>query len=169
MTLHTPRFTLSTFQAADWPFFLRLRQSDGVMRYMAEVAHQSHIRTLFEDRLRDSGAFVIRDAQGNAVGDIGLRRSVHNLQEADIGYAVAPESQGRGIACEALSALCDYAFDKLGIAALNAWVLAENQGSVRVLEKSGFQRVQVLEKAFVLHGKCYDDWVFRREKGKTGR
>lgn len=164
MTLHTPRFTLTSFQHSDWPFFLRLRQDNSVMRYMAEVAHEAHIRTLFGDRLQDSHAFVIRDAQGNAVGDIGLRKSVHNAEEADIGYAVAPESQGRGIAGEALRALCDYAFHKLGIAALNAWVLAENLGSVRVLEKSGFQRVQVLEKAFVLKGECYDDWVYRLEK-----
>lgn len=164
MILHTPRFTLSAFQAADWPFFLRLRQNSSIMRYMAEVAHESHIRTLFEDRLQDNNAFIIRDEQGNAVGDIGLRQSVHNAQEADIGYAVAPESQGQGIACEALDAVCEYAFHQRGISALNAWVLAENRGSVRVLEKNGFQRVQVLEKAFVLKGKCFDDWVYRREK-----
>lgn len=164
MTLHTPRFTLSAFKATDWPFFLRLRQSHSIMRYMGDIAREAQIRTLFEDRLQDQGAFIIRDTQGNAVGDIGLRQSVHNAQEADIGYAVAPECQGRGIAGEALRALCDYAFNQLGIAALNAWVLAENEGSVRVLEKSGFQRVQVLEKAFVLAGQRYDDWVYRLEK-----
>lgn len=164
MTLYTPRFMLSAFQHSDWPFFLRLRQNNAVMRYMAEVAPETHIRTLFEDRLQDSCAFMIRDAQGHAVGDIGLLQSVHNRQEADIGYAVAPECQGRGIAGEALQALCTYAFQHLGIAALNAWVLAENRGSVRALEKSGFQRVQVLEKAFELEGKCYDDWVYRLEK-----
>lgn len=164
MTLYTPRLTLSAFQNADWPFFLRLRQNNNIMRYMAEVAHESHIRTLFEERLQDNSAFIIRDMQGNAVGDIGLRRSVHNALEADIGYAVAPDFQGRGIAGEALRTLCDYAFQHAGLAALNAWVLAENKGSVRVLEKCGFQRVQVLEKAFMLQGKCYDDWVYRLEK-----
>ncbi|WP_039058793.1 GNAT family N-acetyltransferase [Enterobacter sp. Bisph1] len=163
MTLYTPRFTLSSFQESDWPFFLHLRSNESVMRYMAEIASQTQIRTLFDDRLHDSNAFIIRDGD-NVVGDIGLRISQHNPHEADIGYAIAPAAQGRGIASEALQALCEYAFSQHNVAALNAWVLAENQGSVRVLEKSGFNRVQVLEGVYLLAGEYYDDWVYRREK-----
>ena len=81
-----------------------------------------------------------------------------------MGYSIAPSAQGHGVASEALQALCDYAFSESEVQALNAWVLADNQGSVRVLEKSGFQRVQILEKAYLLHGEYHDDWVFRREK-----
>ncbi|MGY5956127.1 GNAT family N-acetyltransferase [Kosakonia sp. BK9b] len=164
MTLQTPRFTLSHFQEHDWPFFLRLRQDGEIMRYMAEVASEGQIRTLFDDRLKDKNAFVIRNTQGEAVGDIGMRPSVHHPHEADVGYSISPEAQGCGVASEALQALCEYAFAKREVRALNAWVLADNRGSVRVLEKSGFLRVQVLEKAFQLKGKYYDDWVFRREK-----
>lgn len=163
MTLYTPRFTLSSFQESDWPFFLHLRSNDSVMRYMAEIASRAQIRTLFDDRLRDNNAFIIRD-QHSAVGDIGLRISQHNPHEADVGYSVAPAAQGRGIASEALQTLCDYVFSQGNVNALNAWVLADNQGSVRVLEKSGFTRVQVLEKVYLLHGEYYDDWVYRREK-----
>ncbi len=163
MTLYTPRFTLTSFQARDWPFFLRLRTDASVMRYMTEIASQAQIRTLFEDRLRDSNAFIIRDGQ-QAVGDIGLRISQHNSREADIGYSLAPAEQGRGIASEALQTLCDELFSRNIVDALNAWVLANNQGSVRVLEKSGFTRVQVLEKVYLLNGEYYDDWVYRREK-----
>lgn len=163
MTLHTPRFTLTPFQESDWPFFLHLRSDISVMRYMTEIASQAQIRTLFDDRLQDSYAFIIRDSQ-RAVGDIGLRISQHNPREADIGYSVAPASQGCGIASEALQALCEYVFSQDKVDALNAWVLADNQGSVRVLEKSGFSRVQVLEKVYLLHGEYHDDWVFRREK-----
>ncbi|MGG7444756.1 GNAT family N-acetyltransferase [Kosakonia oryzendophytica] len=169
MTLQTPRFTLTPFQESDWLFFLRLRRDDRIMRYMAEVASEGQIRTLFDNRLLDDNAFVIRDVQHTAVGDIGLRPSVHNPQEADVGYSIMPTAQGRGVASEALQALCEFAFDKRNVQALNAWVLAENQGSVRVLEKSGFQRVQVLEKAYLLKGEYYDDWVYRREKGAQAR
>lgn len=47
--------------------------------------------------------------------------------------------------------------------ALNAWVLADNVGSVRVLEKLGFVRTQMLEQAYEINGVCYDDWVYRLE------
>lgn len=163
MTLYTSRLTLSAFQPSDWLFFLHLRRNSNVMRYMGEIASEDQIRTLFADRLADSHAFIIRNARHIAVGDIGLRISQHNPQEADVGYSISPDAQGQGIASEALQALCDYAFDNQ-IRALNAWVLAENKGSVRVLEKNGFKRVQVLEKTFLLHGKYYDDWIYRREK-----
>ncbi len=163
MTLYTPRLTLCAFQPCDWPFFLQLRTHDRVMRYMGDIASEEQIHTLFESRLADRHAFIIRNAQA-AVGDIGLRISQHNPQEADVGYSIAPAAQGQGVASEALQALCEYAFSESDVQALNAWVLAENHGSVRVLEKSGFQRVQILEKAYLLHGEYHDDWVFRREK-----
>ena len=164
MMLQTPRFILTPFHNDDWPFFLRLRQDERVMRYMAAIASGGQIRTLFNDRLNDNNAFVIRDGQNRAIGDIGLHPSQHNPQEADVGYSILPAAQGQGVASEALKALCDFAFEQRGMQALNAWVLAQNLGSVRVLEKSGFRRVQVLEKAYLLHGEYHDDWIYRRDK-----
>lgn len=160
----SPRFTLTPFQPPDWPFFLELRRDPVIMRFMAEVASEAQIRILFEDRLADANAFIIRDAQQRPVGDIGLRISSTNDEEADVGYSVAPAAQGQGVASQALQALCELAFTQREIQALNAWVLAENQGSVRVLEKRGFRKTQVLEKAYLLRGEYYDDWVFRLER-----
>jgi RimJ/RimL family protein N-acetyltransferase len=56
----------------------------------------------------------------------------------------------------------DYAFTQTHVTALNAWVLAENQGSVRLLEKL-FTRTQVLEKGYTINGVDYDDWAYRLE------
>lgn len=164
MILSTPRLMLSPFAEADWPFFLALRQSPDIMRFMGDVAIEYDIRTLFTARQNDENALIIRDSSGDAVGDIGLQISTQNPQEADVGYSIAPFAQGKGYASEALTALRDHAFSQTAVTALNAWVLAENQGSVRVLEKLGFRRVQVLEKAFILNGVAHDDWVYRLVK-----
>ena len=77
--LTTPRLRLSPFHASDWPFFLRLRRDPEVMRYMGEVLEEPALRTLFESRCADPGVFVLRDASGAAVGDIGLRISGKTL------------------------------------------------------------------------------------------
>jgi len=162
--LTTPRLRLSPIHTSDWPFFLRLRRDPEVMRYMGEILEEPALRTLFASRCADPGVFVLRDASGAAVGDIGLRISGKNPHEADVGYALLPEAQGKGYASEALKAICDYGFQQLGVHAINAWVLGSNAGSSRLLEKHGFIRIQVLEKAYHLNGIDYDDWVYRLER-----
>lgn len=165
VTLTTPRLTLSTFQESDWPFFLRLRQDPDNMRYMADIAPEEEVRHVFFTRLNNSGAFVIRrHNEQTPLGDLGLRISSQNPLEADVGYSVATEAQGQGIASEALRALCAYAFEKLGVTALNAWVLAENGASQRVLEKLGFVQTDVLPKVYRVNGVFHDDCVYRLER-----
>lgn len=161
--LTTSRLTLSPLSERDWPCFLALRSDQTVMRYMGEALSKEQLRQKFISRL-EGHVFAIRHRHGESIGDIGLQVSSQNAREADIGYALLPQAQGKGFAQEALTAVCDYGFLTLRLAAINAWVLAENSGSVRLLEKNGFRRVQVLENAFELNGTFYDDWVYRLER-----
>ncbi|PXM11874.1 GNAT family N-acetyltransferase [Klebsiella variicola] len=163
-TITTPRLSLTRFVTDDWPFFLRLRQDPLVMRFMGEVLSETALRSVFASRCADPGVFVLRDKRGDALGDIGLRISPKNPHEADVGYALLQQAQGRGYASEALRAICDYGFSTLGVQAINAWVLSENHGSSRLLEKQGFVRTQVLEKVYHLNGIDYDDWIYRLER-----
>lgn len=165
-TITTPRLQLSPFKPSDWAFFRSLREDRAIMRYMAAIAPEKETRRLFAIRLAAPHTFVIR-AHGNdtPLGDIGLQISAQFREEADIGYTVIPHAQGKGYASEALRAVCDYAFSQAGVKAINAYVLADNAGSVRVLEKQGFVRTQVLEKAYDIDGVRYDDWVYRLECG----
>ena len=156
-TLLTPRLICTPITPQDWPFFLALRQSPDIMRFMGAIACEEDIRTLFISRLNDNHARVIRDKNDEPLGDIGLNISTQHPQEADVGYAIAPFAQGNGFASEALKAIRDYAFTHTRVTALNAWALAENQGSVRPLEKLGFTRTQELEKGYTINGVGYDD------------
>jgi RimJ/RimL family protein N-acetyltransferase len=161
--LRTSRLILPPLSDANWPGFLALRNNPNVMRFMGEQACENELRLKFESRL-GGNVFAIYEAQGEFVGDIGLQISSQNAQEADVGYALLPQAQGKGLAQEALAAICDYGFTSLRLTAINAWVLAENLGSVRLLEKLGFKRTQVLEKAFQMDGEYYDDWAYRLER-----
>jgi ribosomal-protein-alanine N-acetyltransferase len=55
----------------------------------------------------------------------------------EIGYGVCQSCQGRGVATEAVGALCDFA--RRGARVVLADTDRENVASQRVLEKSGFQ------------------------------
>lgn len=163
-TITTPRLLLTPFEPSDWAFFRSLREDRDIMRFMASIASEKETRRVFAARLTAQHTFVIRSHDDDTpLGDIGLQVSTQFREEADIGYTVIPQAQGRGIASEALRAVCDYAFNLVGVKAVNAYVLADNVGSVRVLEKTGFVRTQVLEKAYEIDGVKFDDWVYRLE------
>ncbi|MBM7354050.1 GNAT family N-acetyltransferase [Lelliottia amnigena] len=163
-TITTPRLLLTPFEPSDWAFFRSLREDRDIMRFMASIASEKETRRVFAARLTAQHTFVIRAHDDDTpLGDIGLQVSAQFREEADIGYTVIPQAQGRGIASEALRAVCDYAFNLVGVKAVNAYVLADNVGSVRVLEKTGFVRTQVLEKAYEIDGVKFDDWVYRLE------
>ncbi|BDA95280.1 N-acetyltransferase GCN5 [Citrobacter freundii] len=135
------------------------------MRYMGNIAPAKDTRLLFARRLAAQHTFVIREHNSpTPLGDIGLQISHLYPQEADLGYAIMPQAQGKGIASEAVRAVCQYAFEHAGVTAINAYALADNKGSIRILEKTGFVRTQVLEKAYEIDGIAYDDWVFRLER-----
>jgi RimJ/RimL family protein N-acetyltransferase len=92
--------------------------------------------------------------------------------EAELGWAIAPEHQGQGLATEAALALFELAFDRLGLRRVVAGTFTANQPSWRVMEKLGM-RLEHESKADGLHrdhgwmdGREYallaDEWAARR-------
>jgi RimJ/RimL family protein N-acetyltransferase len=90
--------------------------------------------------------FAIADAaNGTLVGAIDLRTNAMGV--GHIGYWVAPEARGRGVATEALRRLCRYAIEELGLGRLELVTDPDNRASQRVAEKAGFRREGVLRSA----------------------
>ena len=84
--------------------------------------------------LRD-GNVVVRtiEVEGRVVGNIG---SWEHDGERDVGYWIGREEWGKGVATAALSAF----LGELNTRPLHAHVATHNIGSIRVLEKCGFER-----------------------------
>lgn len=57
--------------------------------------------------------------------------------EIEVGWAVAVEARGRGLATEAAGAVVAYAFDVLGVDEVVAYTSPGNAASQRVMEKLG--------------------------------
>ena len=77
------------------------------------------------------------------VGICGLlRRDV--LPDVDIGYALLPQFWSRGYALESATAVLSYASETLGLKRVVAVVNANNQSSIRLLEKIGFAFEQMV-------------------------
>jgi ribosomal-protein-alanine N-acetyltransferase len=77
------------------------------------------------------------------VGDEGAVQGRFNLFDlkagtAELGYRVAQQVAGRGVATAAVKSLCQLAANQYGLRRLRAATSFENVASQRVLEKAGF-------------------------------
>ena len=94
---------------------------------------------------------------GEPVARGGLSRAVFDgREEVEVGWTVAPEHWGRGLATELGAAAVAVAFDRLRLPDVVAYTLPQNTASRRVMEKLGF----VYEKTAPY--KVYGDHVLYR-------
>ena len=85
------------------------------------------------------GLFTIVDrARACNIGGIGFKSSPDDAGEVEIGYGVCASHWGRGVATDAVNALCDFA--RVGARVVLAETDRENAASQRVLQKCGFTR-----------------------------
>jgi RimJ/RimL family protein N-acetyltransferase len=83
-------------------------------------------------------AVVAADDHHRVLGSVG----VHELRSGrpDIGYWVAPDARGRGVAPRAARLLRDHAVERLGVGRIEVLVDPGNAASQRAAEKAGFTR-----------------------------
>jgi ribosomal-protein-alanine N-acetyltransferase len=93
--------------------------------------------------------------EGQVVGRVMLDVDRANLTAA-LGYGVAREHWGRGIASEAARAAVDYAFEALGVGKVWARADPRNAASVRILENLGMQREGLLRGQLLVRGERVD-------------
>ena len=75
---------------------------------------------------------------GESIGLCGLlKRDV--LEDVDIGYAFLPEFWSKGYATESAAEVLWYAKNELGLKRVVAVVNSNNESSIRLLEKMGFE------------------------------
>ncbi|KAL6005165.1 hypothetical protein ACLOJK_005727 [Asimina triloba] len=80
---------------------------------------------------------------------------------AELGYVLASEYWGRGIATQAAKMAVDAVFaDWPHLERLEALVVVENPASQRVLEKAGFLKEGVLRKYYILKGRTRDSVMY---------
>ncbi|WP_286924811.1 MULTISPECIES: GNAT family N-acetyltransferase [Lysinibacillus] len=97
----------------------------------------------------------------NLIGHIALY-AVKRLpySSAFVGYAMDEIYIGKGIVTEAVKMVVRFAFDQIGLHRVEAYVSTQNNASIRVLEKSGFQREGLLRKLLYINGQWVDHYMY---------
>ena len=99
------------------------------------------------------------DADDRLLGDVAVWLDDAGLL-AMIGYTLAPESQGKGYAAEAVRALVEWLFTTRKVHRVAATIDPENVASARVLERNGFRYIGTARSAALVRGVWSDDARF---------
>lgn len=100
----------------------------------------------------------VREATtGELLAVVGLYRLT--ATDAEVGWATGAAARGRGVATDAVAALCRWAFGALELQRLQALVVVGNGASRRVAEKAGF-RVEGVARSIAAPSGRADTWTF---------
>jgi RimJ/RimL family protein N-acetyltransferase len=100
-------------------------------------------------QIRGFGLYALEDkASSELAGYAGLWFP-DGWDDVEVGYGIAPQFRGRGLATEAARRMCDHGFRELGLARLVSYINPINVTSIRVAEKLG----AVPDGEFIMHGK----------------
>ncbi|MEY2517923.1 MAG: [ribosomal protein S5]-alanine N-acetyltransferase, partial [bacterium] len=100
---------------------------------------------------------------GELAGEVAISHVVRrSFQSGNVGYWVAGERCGRGVATAAVAAICAYAFEELELHRLEAGTLLHNVASQIVLDRNGFVPFGVAPEYLRIAGSWCDHVLFQR-------
>jgi [ribosomal protein S5]-alanine N-acetyltransferase len=101
------------------------------------------------------------EVNGEAAGGIGIhpQHDIH-VKCAEMGYWLAEPFWGQGIVTGAVTEMVKYAFENFDIIRLYARPFSSNPGSMRVLEKAGFEFEARLKKSIFKNGEVLDELIY---------
>jgi ribosomal-protein-alanine N-acetyltransferase len=106
--------------------------------------------------------FLVLEA-GELAGEISITNVVRRaFQSANLGYWIAGERCGRGVATAAVAAACTFAFEELELHRLEAGTLLHNIASQIVLDRNGFHAFGVAPGYLRIAGAWCDHVLFQR-------
>ncbi len=144
--LETDRLILRPLDKKDVDAIYSMRSDADIMRFIREPQNRRESTDwveLVSSRWADERigfCAMLEKPSGVFVGWCGIWR-LKETGELEIGYAVAKEFWGKGLAAEAALAFLGYAFDNLDTEKIVAVARPENAASRRVMEKLGMSFV----------------------------
>lgn len=175
----TERLYLRPLIPADAAFIYRHFSDPAVTRYLMDeppLATPEQAEALIRFYQEPEGKSynrwgIARKADGQLIGTCGYHNWNRRYFRAEIGYDLSPARWGRGYMREALQAVIQNGFGRMGLHRIEALVYTENVRSLKLLQKLGFQQEGVLRDYFYLDGRFYDHCLLAllKSDGRSNR
>jgi RimJ/RimL family protein N-acetyltransferase len=142
--LETPRLLLASWRAEQVPDFLAITSDPEVMRHIGvgRAWGEDQTRAFIERQIAGEAAqgfclwSLVERASSRLVGHCGLQRA-GDTGEIEIGWWLARDRWGQGLATEAARSVVAFAFDRLRLARLISIAQPANTGSIAVMRRLG--------------------------------
>ncbi len=147
--IETARLILRTWNETDREPFARMNSDPRVMEFMPRCLNAAESSS-WVDWIKDHfarhgfGLYAVElKSDGRFIGFIGVQVpsfEAHFTPCVEIGWRLAADCWGKGLATEGASAVVRHTFDVLGLASLVSFTVPANIRSRRVMEKIGMSR-----------------------------
>ena len=142
--LETKRLLVLHWESADWTAFKPIATDPRVMKYISEgqIWPDNRIIAFVERQRRHLRNFgfclwkLVSKHENRLVGFCGLQ-PLDDLPGIEIGWWLASDVWGQGLAMEAAQVVLSDAFGRLELSRIVAVALRENRASTRIMEKLG--------------------------------
>ena len=153
----TPRLLVRPLADADFADLYRLLSDPDTMRYVRtpfteeeQARERMAVWAEYAQQRPGLGTFVLVLKESRAFAGFCVARQVGYdvaSEEYEIGYILAPECWGQGLASELVPPLSGYCFQQSSAQHLVAFTDPENAASQRVLVKGGFRYMGMRQTA----------------------
>lgn len=162
--IHTARLILRQVKTTDVDSIFRLRNESVSGEFTARPPFESKKEALeliekMADAYHNSNGIswaITQKGNDMMIGSTGFWRIERENYRAEIGYAILPEFENRGIMTEACLAIIKYGFDHLTIHSIEANIHPRNIASERILQKAGFVKEGYFKQNYYYNGR-FDD------------
>ena len=142
-----------------WSTFEPLHREDF---YTVEAQYKKILESLQMMAMKREFTFgVFTKDETQLIGHISLY-AIKRLpySSAFVGYAMDEQFTRRGITTEAVQLVVDFAFNSLNLHRVEAYISPDNIGSIKVVEKIGFQQEGLMRELLYINGKWVDHYMY---------
>jgi RimJ/RimL family protein N-acetyltransferase len=147
MQIETERLVLRRWSEADVDDLARIHSHPAVAAWLGPRTPEEAARTVerYERHWEEHGfgRFAVADrGTGMLVVRVGVMRQpdwVATAEKDEVGWVIAAERWGEGLATEAAAAAIEDAFDRVALDRVVSWTTPDNLASRRVMEKCGLR------------------------------
>lgn len=159
-TLRTERLVLRAMRMEDAEDFHHIYADPETMKYWSDrpavdlEESRQRVREDVEAMAKGKMLFWSVCLDGEVIGKCVLFQFSLKNKRAELGYVMRREFWGQGLMTEALAEVIRHAFEDLDLHRLEADTDPKNRGSLRLLEKLGFEKEGLFRERWFV----YDRW-----------
>ncbi len=128
-----------------------LRSDEGMVEFLDRTTFkeveeaENHIKYINNGIDEDKWIMWAITVEDRLIGDICLWNISEDEKKAELGFALSPSYQGKGMMQEALISVVQYGFEQMKLASIEAVTASTNIKSINLLTRNNFFEGKVVE------------------------